>query len=82
VSGVSPLRAAEASYAREGWDLSGFDPDYEGYASEDAATANVWFDAAVAAAKACCATWPEGAQPSCASLKITGFAGSVQLKLA
>ena len=35
-AGVTPLDAAEAEFAREGYDLSGFDPDYEGYDEEDA----------------------------------------------
>ena len=71
--GITPLRAAEASFAREGWDLSGFDPGYEGYSEEDAAIANVWDEAAVAAAKAGCVDWPHGAQPDRATLEIVGF---------
>jgi hypothetical protein len=70
---VSPLRAAEASFAREGYDLSGFDPDYEGYDEEDAEIAHLWGEAEDAARKTGCAGWPEERTPQGAILEITGY---------
>ena len=39
-AGVTPLQAAEASFARDGYDLSGFDPEHEGYNAERGAGRN------------------------------------------
>lgn len=72
-AGVTPLDAAEASFAREGWDLSGFDPDYEDYSAEQAEIAHLWDEAASAAARAGCVDWPAGAEPDRAELEIIGF---------
>lgn len=71
---VTPLEAAEAEFAREGYDESGFDPDYEGYTQEQAAIAHVWGEAARAAAVACCADWPPEAKPERARMEVVGFA--------
>ena len=72
-AGVTPLQAAEASFARDGYDLSGFDPEHEGYNAEQAALAHVWDEAARAAAKAGCKDWPAGAEPDVAHLELYGF---------
>jgi len=70
-AGVTPLDAAEASFAREGWDLPGFDPDYEGYSAEEAEIANLWDEAAAKAAEVACADWPaDRKRPDFAELEI------------
>lgn len=53
-AGVTPVQAAEAAFAREGYDLSGFDPEYDGYDEADASIAHLLDEAAVAAAEAVC----------------------------
>jgi hypothetical protein len=69
-AGVTPVQAAEAAFAREGYDLSGFDPEHKGYNAEQAAIAHLWDEGARAAAKAGCAEWPAGAEPETAELEI------------
>jgi hypothetical protein len=70
-AGVTPLQAAEASFARNGWDLSGFDDEYEGYTTEDSEIAHLWHEAAVKAAEVACATWPaDRKRPESAVLEI------------
>jgi hypothetical protein len=70
-AGITPLEAAEASFAREGWDLSGFDLDYEGYSAEEAEIANLWDEAAAKAAEVACADWPaDRKRPDIAELEI------------
>lgn len=72
-AGVTPYQAAAAAFAREGWDLSGFDEDYAGYTAEDAGIADLWDDAAVKAAEVACADWPaDRARPARAELEIFG----------
>ena len=55
-AGGSPLRAAEASFAREGWDLSGFD-DVGGIHGGGFGVAHLLDEAAVKAAEVACADW-------------------------
>ena len=50
-AGVTPYQAAAASFAREGWDISGLDENYDGYSEDDALIAHLWDDAAVKAAE-------------------------------
>lgn len=70
-AGVTPLQAAEASFARDGWDLSGFDPEYEGYTAEDSGIAHLWEEAATKAAEVACSDWPaDRKRPRSAELEI------------
>ena len=62
-AGATPLEAASAAFAREGWDLTGFDPEYDGHGD----------DAAIGAARAAevgCAAWPVDKRLSAAILEI------------
>ncbi|WP_149763509.1 hypothetical protein [Neomesorhizobium albiziae] len=69
-AGISPMRAAEASFAVEGWDEAGF-PDDDRYPDdEDFALVHVWGEADEAAAVACCRDWPEEKQVRTADLEL------------
>jgi hypothetical protein len=70
-AGVTPYDAAAAAFAREGWDLSEFDPEYDGYDGDDAAISDLWFKAAARAAEVGCAAWPVDKRLSAAVLEIT-----------
>ena len=69
-AGISAERAAEASFAIEGWDEAGF-PDDDSYPDdEDFAFAHVWGEADEAAAAACCQDWPEEKRVRTADLEL------------
>ncbi|TPJ30148.1 MULTISPECIES: hypothetical protein [unclassified Mesorhizobium] len=57
-SGLTAEKAAEGSFAVEGWDDMGFPPDQEPSEDEYAA-ADVWWAASNAAIKACCEGWSD-----------------------
>ena len=65
-AGVTALQAAEARFAREGWDIGGFaDP-----APGDLDIADLWDEADQAAVAACCAGWPAEKVPKTADLEL------------
>lgn len=69
-AGISAERAAEASFAIEGWDEAGF-PDDDSYPDdEDFAFAHVWGEADEVAAAACCQDWPEEKRVRTADLEL------------
>jgi hypothetical protein len=57
-AGMAAEKAAEGSFAVEGWDDKGFPPDQEPLEDEYAA-AEVWWAACNAAIKACCEGWSD-----------------------
>jgi hypothetical protein len=67
VAGITPLTAASAAFAREGWDVRGFAPETEPSDAESKA-AELWDAAGEAAIAACCAGWP--ARPGDARLEL------------
>ncbi|TPO05156.1 hypothetical protein [Mesorhizobium sp. B1-1-5] len=57
-SGLTAEKAAEGSFAVEGWDDMGFPPDQEP-SEDECAAADVWWAASNAAIKACCEGWSD-----------------------
>ncbi|MEI5680520.1 MULTISPECIES: hypothetical protein [unclassified Mesorhizobium] len=66
-AGVTPLQAAEAQYAMEGWDILGF----EGEGPDNSDICDVWREADVAAVEACCKGWAKDKVPDTAELELS-----------
>lgn len=66
-AGVTPLRAAEARFNLEGWDIAGFDG---AISQDDLDLAGLWDEADQAALGACCAGWDEARKPETAQLEL------------
>ncbi len=65
-AGVTAYEAATAHFAREGWDVAGFQGD--GPMDAVMHRAAIWHEADLAAVQACCATW--SAIPESAGLEV------------
>ncbi len=68
-AGITAEKAAEGSFAIEGWDDKGFPPDQEPSEGEFAA-ADVWWAASKAAIEACCHGWPDERRSEVSGLQL------------
>lgn len=66
-AGITPERAADARFAAEGSDISGF---IDKISDDDLALGGVWDDADEAALRACCDGWEDARKPTSANLEL------------